>query len=100
MLLTGELIDADTALRFGLINEHVPAAELEARTTALARQIASKSPLTLAMGKQAFYRQAELPLDEAYAYTRGVMVANLQARDAQEGINAFIDKRPPTWCGQ
>ena len=71
MLLTGELIDADTALRFGLINEHVPAAELEARTTALARQIASKSPLTLAMGKQAFYRQAELPLDEAYAYTAG-----------------------------
>jgi enoyl-CoA hydratase/carnithine racemase len=100
MLLTGDLIDAQAALRFGLVNELVPAAELEERTLALARRIASKSPLTLAIGKEAFYRQAELPLAEAYAYTRDVMVANLAARDAQEGINAFIDKRVPTWCGQ
>ena len=100
MLLGGDLIDAPTALRFGLVNELVPAAKLETRTAALAAQIASKSPLTLAIGKEAFYRQAELPLAEAYAYTREVMVANLEARDAQEGINAFIDKRPPVWCGQ
>lgn len=99
MLLTGDLIDAATALRFGLVNELVPAAELESRTLALARQIAAKSALTLAIGKEAFYRQAELPLAEAYAYTKDVMVANLEARDAQEGIAAFIDKRQPVWCG-
>lgn len=99
MLLTGDLIDAATALRFGLVNELVPAAELESRTLALARQIAAKSALTLAIGKEAFYRQAELPLAEAYAYTKDVMVANLEARDAQEGIAAFINKRQPVWCG-
>lgn len=99
MLLTGDLIDAPTALRFGLVNELVPAAELEKRTLELARKIAAKSALTVAIGKEAFYRQAELPLAEAYAYTKDVMVANLEARDAQEGINAFIDKREPVWCG-
>lgn len=99
MLLTGDLIDAATALRFGLVNELMPAAELESRTLALARQIAAKSALTLAIGKEAFYRQAELPLAEAYAYTKDVMVANLEAQDAQEGIAAFIDKRQPVWCG-
>jgi len=100
MLLVGDLVDAPTALRFGLVNELVPPAELESATLALARKLAAKSPLTLAIGKEAFYRQAELPLAEAYAYTRDVMVANLQAQDAQEGIGAFIDKRHPTWCGR
>jgi enoyl-CoA hydratase/carnithine racemase len=100
MLLTGDLIDAPSALRFGLVNELVPAAELENATLALARKIASKSPLTLAIGKEAFYRQAELSLPDAYAYTKDVMVANLEAEDAREGINAFIDKRVPTWCGR
>lgn len=100
MLLTGNLIDAPTALRFGLINELVPAAELAARTSTLARQIASKSPLTLAIGKEAFYRQLELGLSDAYGYTREVMVQNLQAQDAQEGIGAFIDKRAPVWGGR
>ena len=100
MLLTGDLIDAPTAWRFGLVNELVPADQLEARTLELARKLAAKSPVTLAIGKQAYYRQAELPLAEAYAYTRDVMVANLAARDAQEGIAAFIDKRTPVWCGQ
>lgn len=100
MLLSGDLIDAQTALRFGLVNELVPAEELEATTRELAAKIASKSALTVAIGKEAFYRQAELPLADAYAYTRDVMVANLAAQDAQEGINAFIDKRPPVWCGQ
>ena len=100
LLLTGDLIDAPTALRIGLVNELVPAAELETHTLALARKIASKSALTVAIGKEAFYRQAELSLAEAYAYTKEVMVANLEARDAQEGINAFIDKREPVWCGR
>ncbi|MCW2275825.1 enoyl-CoA hydratase [Rhodoblastus acidophilus] len=99
MLLSGDLIDAETALRFGLINEIVPAADLESHTLAFARKIASKSPLTLAIGKKAFYRQAELPLAEAYAYTREVMADNLKAQDAREGIGAFLDKRPPVWTG-
>ena len=98
MLLTGELIDAATALRFGLINEAVPETELDAAVTALAEKIASKSRHTLAIGKAAFYQQAELPLAQAYDYAKGVMVANLQAHDAQEGIGAFIDKRAPVWC--
>jgi enoyl-CoA hydratase/carnithine racemase len=99
MLLSGDLIDAPTALRFGLVNELAPAAELEARALAFAKKIASKSPLTLALGKKAFYRQAELPLAEAYAYTREVMAENLRAQDAREGIAAFLDKRAPVWTG-
>jgi enoyl-CoA hydratase/carnithine racemase len=98
MLLTGELIDAATALRFGLINEAVPEALLDAAVTTLTDKIASKSRYTLAIGKAAFYQQAELPLTQAYDYAKGVMVANLQAHDAQEGIGAFIDKRTPIWC--
>jgi enoyl-CoA hydratase/carnithine racemase len=100
MLLTGDLIDAETALRIGLVNDLAPAAELAARTAALANKIAAKSPLTLAIGKSAYYRQAELPLAEAYDFTRQVMVDNLKAQDAQEGIAAFIDKRQPVWCGR
>jgi enoyl-CoA hydratase/carnithine racemase len=100
MLLTGDLIDADTAIRFGLINEVAPAAELASRTSALAAKLAGKSSLTLAIGKEAFYRQAELPLADAYAYAAEVMVTNLTKRDAQEGIGAFIEKRTPVWCGQ
>ncbi len=100
MLLTGDLIDADTAARLGLISEVAPAAELESRTATLAAKIAAKSAQTLAIGKEAFYAQAELPLADAYAYAAKVMVANLSARDAQEGIDAFIEKRSPTWCGR
>ncbi|HVI50581.1 MAG TPA: enoyl-CoA hydratase [Candidatus Sulfotelmatobacter sp.] len=100
MLLSGDLIDAATALRFGLVNELVPADKLEEVTAAYARKIAAKSPLTLAIGKEAFYRQAELPLAEAYAYTRKVMADNLKAADAKEGIGAFLDKRQPVWCGR
>lgn len=100
MLLTGELIDAPTAMRIGLVNEVVPLAELEAHTAALARQIASKSPLTLGLGKEAFYAQAPLPLDKAYDYTREVMVRNLESEDAKEGIGAFLDKRTPIWRGR
>lgn len=100
MLLTGDLIDAGTAWRFGLINELAPPAELAARTRLLARKLADKSSLTLAIGKEAFYRQAELPLAEAYAYAQGVMARNLETADAREGIGAFLEKRPPVWCGQ
>lgn len=99
MLLTGELIDAEGARRFGLVNRVVPEAALDAAVTALAEQIASKSPLTLAIGKQAFYRQAELGLEEAYAYASEVMVRNMLARDAEEGVDAFLQKRAPVWSG-
>jgi len=100
MLLTGDLIDAQNAYRMGLVNEVVDAEELETKTMELAQKIASKSPLTVAIGKEAYYRQAELPLSEAYDYTKEVMVQNLGARDAQEGISAFIEKRHPVWCGK
>ena len=100
MLLTGDLIDAQNAYRMGLVNEVVDAEELGTKTMELAQKIASKSPLTVAIGKEAYYRQAELPLSEAYDYTKEVMVRNLEARDAQEGISAFIEKRHPVWCGK
>jgi enoyl-CoA hydratase/carnithine racemase len=97
MLLTGELVDAATARGLGLVNRVVPRAELEMATMALARQIAAKSALTLAIGKEAFYRQAELDLGAAYRYAAEVMTRNMLARDATEGIDAFLEKRPPTW---
>lgn len=99
MLMLGELIDADTALRFGLVNEIVAPEMLEASALDMARKIADKSPLTVAIGKAAFYRQSEMTLDQAYTYTADIMVKNLEARDAQEGIDAFVDKRQPIWCG-
>ncbi len=100
MLLTGDLIDAQTAFRFGLVNAVVARDQLEAKALACARKIASKSSLTVAIGKEAYYRQAELPLRDAYAYTQDVMVRNLEAQDAHEGIEAFLEKRHPTWCGR
>ena len=99
MLLTGELIDAPTARGLGLVNRVVPAAELDAAVAALAGQIAGKSPLTLAIGKAAFYHQVELDLEAAYAYASEVMVRNMLARDAEEGVDAFLQKRPPVWTG-
>ena len=84
MLLTGDLIDAQNSYRMGLVNEVVDAEQLERKTMELAQKIASKSPLTVAIGKEAYYRQTELPLSEAYDYTKEVMVRNLEARDAQE----------------
>jgi enoyl-CoA hydratase/carnithine racemase len=99
MLLTGELIDAARARELGLINRVVPEAELDAAVTTLAGQIAAKSPLTLEIGKSAFYRQAEMGLDDAYAYVAEVMTRNMLARDAAEGIDAFLAKRPPVWTG-
>jgi len=99
MLLTGDLIDANRAHALGLVNRVVPDAELDAAVTTLAGQIAAKSPLTLAIGKEAFYRQAEMGLDDAYAYASAVMTQNMLARDAAEGIDAFLTKRPPAWSG-
>ncbi len=100
MLLTGELISAAKAERLGLVNRVVADAELDAATLGLAQQIASKSPKTLAIGKEAFYRQLEMPLAEAYAYTSEVMAANLATLDAEEGICAFVEKRQPEWKGK
>ena len=100
MLLTGELIDAAEAHRIGLINRVVPDEELEERTAELAATIAAKSPLTITMGKQAYRNQRDLPVADAYAHTSRVMVENLQADDAAEGITAFLEKRPPTWTGR
>ena len=100
MLLTGDMIDAATAERIGLVNRVVPAAELDAATYGIAEKIAAKSPLTLAIGKEAFYRQLEMDLDAAYRYTSEVMIRNLAARDAEEGIDAFIEKRDPVWEGR
>lgn len=98
MLLTGDFITATVAARLGLINRAVPEADLEAETQALARKIAAKSRTAVALGKPAFYRQAELPLAEAYAHTAEIMVRNMQETDAQEGIDAFMQKRKPVWA--
>lgn len=99
MLLTGDMTDAETARSIGLVNRVVPEAELDDAVMGLANQIASKSPLTLAIGKEAFYRQLEMPLDDAYAFASEVMTRNMLAQDAEEGIDAFLEKRKPTWKG-
>jgi len=100
MLLTGDMIDASTAARLGLINRVVPAADLATATRALAARIAAKSPLTLAIGKEAFHRQSEMDLAAAYAYTGGVMTRNMLARDAEIGIDALLGRTVPKWCGR
>jgi enoyl-CoA hydratase/carnithine racemase len=99
MLLTGDLISANRAREIGLINRVVPEDELDDAVLALARQIAGKSPLTVAIGKEAFYRQAEMDLADAYDYAAQVMTRNMLARDAAEGIDAFLTKREPSWTG-
>lgn len=100
ILLTGDAIDACTAADWGLVNRVVPEAELRAATLALAERIGHASAFTIKTGKQAFYRQADLPQAEAYAFTQEVMTENALAADAQEGICAFLDKRPPRWQGR
>jgi enoyl-CoA hydratase/carnithine racemase len=97
MLLTGEFMGAVEARTAGLVNRVVPVAELGSSTRALAEQIASASPLVVGIGKQAFYRQLDLPIHEAYTYASGVMTANATLADAQEGMCAFLEKRKPTW---
>ena len=97
MLLLGDPVPAGDAASFGLVNRVVPGQDVGAEAVNLARRIASKSNVTVAFGKAAFYRQIEMPLDEAYAYTAKIMVENMMAADAKEGICAFLDKRPPAW---
>ncbi len=100
MLLLGEMADAETAHHHGLVNRVTAAGGALAEAHAMARIIASKSALTVKTGKQAFYRQREMTLDEAYRYASKVMVENMLARDAEEGIDAFVEKREPVWEGR
>ena len=100
MLLTGEPIDARSAREFGLVNRVVPPEYLGTIVGKYATTITSKSPLTIKIGKEAFYAQAEMGLSDAYAYTAKVMTENMLARDAEEGIGAFLEKRRPQWTGE
>jgi enoyl-CoA hydratase/carnithine racemase len=100
MLLTGDLLPATRAAEIGLVNRVVPEAELANAALTLARQIADKSPLTVKIGKEAFYRQIDMPLAQAYDYASQVMTQNMLACDAEEGIDAFIEKREPKWEGR
>ena len=97
MLLSGDVITAEHAERIGLVNVVVAPGSEREEALKLARKIASKSTLTVKIGKEAFYRQIEMPLAKAYKYTAEVMVENMLARDADEGIDAFIEKRAPKW---
>jgi enoyl-CoA hydratase/carnithine racemase len=100
MLMTGDMVDALTAVEWGLVNMAVPASELEAQTRKLAARIAEASALTVALGKQAFYTQIDLDQPKAYAYAKEVMSMNSLASDAQEGISAFLEKRQACWAGK
>jgi enoyl-CoA hydratase/carnithine racemase len=97
MLLTGEACSAQKAVEIGLINRTAPHAELEENVKWFTDRIAAKSKMTIKTGKQAFYKQSELPLDEAYDYCADVMVQNMLKHDAQEGMNAFLEKREAEW---
>jgi enoyl-CoA hydratase/carnithine racemase len=99
MLLTGRAVDAHKAAEWGLVNCVVPAAELDAAARKLASQVASASPLTLRIGKQAFYRQIDVDQEEAYRLMSQTMADNAMTCDAQEGMTAFLEKRTPTWRG-
>lgn len=100
MLLLGEMIEAETAERMGLVNRVVPAGEALMQAGLFAATIAAKSPLTLKIGKRAFYAQRDMDLKGAYDHASAVMVENMLARDAEEGIGAFMDKRRPDWTGE
>src|SRR3712207_4163111 len=100
MLLTGDFISAEEALARGLVNKVVAAEDLDSETQRLAEKIAEASPLVVGVGKQAFYRQIEMPVEQAYAYTKEIMSFNASFADAQEGICAFLEKRKPEWKGR
>ena len=97
MLLTGEPIRANYAKEIGLINDYFPKSKLNKEVLKIATKIASKSNLTIKIGKQTFYKQLEMPLRKAYAHTSKMMTINMMAMDAKEGISAFIEKRKPVW---
>jgi enoyl-CoA hydratase/carnithine racemase len=99
MLLTGELVDAQTALRFGLVNRVVPADLVDETVQEFVDAIARLSPYALAVGKEAFYRHIDMDEEHAYELAKAVMSTNACAPDAQEGISAFLEKRPATWAG-
>lgn len=100
MLLTGRMFDAQHAFRIGLVNEVVPDGELDRTVAEVAAEIAGKSPFTVALGKQSFYRQVDLGLGDAYEYASELVVRNMLAEDAVEGISAFVEKRKPVWKGR
>ena len=100
MLLTGDFISAQTAQQYGLVNEVVPAAELEQATMTLARKIAAKPVQAIKLGKDMFYRQLPMDLSDAYAFASERMTCNLDSDDAREGFDAFIQKRKPAWSGK
>lgn len=100
MLLTGEFIDAQRALQLGLINRVVPAEKLDEAVQALVDAIVSKSPVAVAMGKEMFYQQLEMGMEEAYRYASEVIARNMMAEDAAEGIEAFLERREPVWKGR
>jgi len=100
MLLTGDPAEAEHAAEIGLVNRVVEDEALTEYTMGIARKVAAKSGMTVATGKKAFYRQREMPLAEAYEYASNVMVENMLKRDAEEGINAFIEKRTPQWSNE
>ena len=97
MLLTGEPIKANYAKEIGLINDHFSKSKLNSEVLKLAKNLSSKSNLTIKIGKQAFYKQLEMPLNKAYSYTSKIMTQNMMSFDAKEGINAFLNKRKPKW---
>jgi enoyl-CoA hydratase/carnithine racemase len=100
MLLTGTAIDAATAMSYGLVNRVVPHERLREESYELAERIADASPITVSIGKQAFYTQIDLDQPKAYAYAKEVMSLNAMAEDAQEGMGAFLEKRSPCWRGR